>query len=465
MIGRLDVAEIISTFIIYEDQTLNIVKVMKNDADAEPEPPVPSETDAQTSHPFPFQVQRINFSDGTVDFADLSLTPQFGTRIHELKGTILGIDAEKDKYAEINLDGRVDDYGTAEVKGKLNTSDPTAFTDIKLIFRNVEMTKLTPYSSKFAGRKIESGKLSLDLAYQIKDNRLVGNNEIVMEHLDLGKKVESPEAVDLPLDLAIALLEDSNGVIDIGLPVKGTLDDPEFSLGGLLWKTFTNLLKKMVTSPFRALASLVPGGEDETLNTIVFEAGRSSVSPPEKEKLMKMTAALKKRPRLKLTVQGPYNPEADMDALRAASLRRSLAVPLGRTPEPGEAPGPVDYGNPETVAALEEMFKKHFGLEAFNTLKDKVQATQEKEEKGADATPELKDKDGDRYAKMLFARLKDAEPVGSMDLLQLAEKRSRAIMDELSAPDGIPGERIEIKSPAAVSEDQPTAVLELAPVQ
>ncbi|MCF8142698.1 MAG: DUF748 domain-containing protein [Deltaproteobacteria bacterium] len=464
-IGQLDVAEMVGKFIIYEDQTINIVKVMKTDADAEPESSTPSKSTDQASDVFPLQVRRINLSDGKVEFADLSLTPQFGTKIHELKGTILGVGTENDSLAEINLDGRVDDYGTAKVEGALNTSDPGAFTDIRLTFRNVEMTKLTPYAGKFAGRKIDSGRLSLDLKYQIEKSLLAGDNQIVVEHLVLGKRVESPEATDLPLDLAIALMEDSDGVIDIGLPVKGSLDSPEFSFGGLIWKALTNLLTKIATSPFRALASLIPGGEDETLNMIAFEPGRSSVSPPEKEKLMKMTLALKKRPRLRLVVQGRYNPETDLDALRSARLRRSLAVGLGQKPEPGEDPGPVDYGNPETVSALEEMFKKRFGLDALNRLKEKLKGKQEKEGEDADAPPESKDKKGNQFAKMLFDRLKDVEPVGDRELLQLAEDRSRAVADELSIPDGISRERIDIKSPAVDNKDQPTAMLDLEPVK
>jgi hypothetical protein len=172
----------------------------------------------------------------------------------------------------------VDAYGTVKINGELNSADPKAFTDIGVVFRNLEMSSLTPYSGKFAGRKIDSGKLSMDLKYKVAQRQLVGDNQIIVERLVLGEKVESPEAMDLPLDLAIALLEDSNGVIDLGLPVKGDLDSPEFSFGAVVWKAFVNLLTKIVTSPFRALGAILPGGEgEESFDSVAFEPGRPDV--------------------------------------------------------------------------------------------------------------------------------------------------------------------------------------------
>ncbi|MFO8084634.1 MAG: DUF748 domain-containing protein [Desulfobacterales bacterium] len=465
-IGQLDVAEIAGKFIIYEDETINIVKVIKIDPDTEPEFEAETKDRDRDNAYFPIKIRRINLKDGEVEFADLSLRSKFGTSIHKLGGTVVNISTERDAVAEINLDGLVDEYGTAKVEGGLKVSNPTAFSDINVIFRNLEMTKLTPYSGKFAGREIESGKLSLDLEYKIEESRLVGDNQIVVEQLVLGERVESPEALNLPLNLAIALLEDSKGVIDIGLPVRGDLDSPEFSFGGLIWKALANLLNKIVTSPFRALASLIPGGEDETLNIIAFEAGLFRVPPPEKEKLAKLTEALKKRPRLKLTVTGRYNPETDKAALRKLNLRRSLAVRMGQETETGKDPGLVNFGNPETVKALEEMFVESFGPDAYSSFKEELDVDEEAKEEDTDAVRKLEEKDSAHFAKMLFERLKDAETVGEADLLQLAEKRARSIVEELSRPDGISAERIQVKTPAAVEKtNQQTALLSLEPIQ
>jgi len=375
---------------------------------------------------------------------------------------VAGISTARDARAQVKLDGRVDEYGIAKIDGELNTSDPKAFTNISVVFRNVEMARLTPYSGRFAGRKIDSGKLSVDLKYQIQKGQLAGENQIVVERLLLGAKIPSPDAVDLPLDLAIALMEDSNGVIDIGLPVKGDLNSPEFSYGALIWKAITNLLVKIVTSPFRVLGALLPGGGEENLNAVAFEPGRPDVPPPEKEKLAKLAGLLQKRPQLKLSVQGRYNPETDLAELRSASLRRTLATRQGQKLEPGEDPGPVDYSSPETQKALEAMFVQRFGADALNVLKAELKAAEDKAKKDAAAAPAAEPKDPGQLAKILFARLADAEPIGDPELAQLADARSQAIVAELSGPDGIPAERVEVKPPAVLEKkDPPSAALNL----
>jgi hypothetical protein len=307
----------------------------------------------------------------------------------------------------------------------------------------------------------------VDLKYKVAKGQLAGNNQIVVERLALGEKVESPEAMNLPLDLAIALLEDSNGVIDLGLPVKGDLDSPEFSIGAVVWKAFVNLLTKIVTSPFRALGALVPGGGEELLNSVAFEPGRPDVPPPEKEKLAILGDALQKRPQLKLIVQGRYNPETDLQELRTASLRRALAVSLGRKLRRSTEPGPVDFGSPETGKALEVMFAERFGNDTLKALKNEQKAAEDKAKKeiaakGAAPAAEGEPRDPGQLAKAMFARLAESEPIGGQELAQLAEARSRAIVAELVDPGRLPAERIEVKPPAAVdSQDPVSAALSL----
>ncbi len=458
-IGDLRVAQPNGKFIIEKDRSLNVTKVIKSD----PAPKKPDKAAAASEDPFPYRVRRVLVSDGKVDFADLSLIMPFGTKIHELKGVVAGVSSVKNARAQIKLDGQVDDYGTAKIDGELNTSDPKAFTNISVVFRNVEMSRLTPYSGKFAGRKIDSGKLSVDLKYKIDKSQLAGDNKLVVERLTLGEKVESPDAVDLPLDLAVALLEDSNGVIDLGLPVSGNLDSPEFSYGALIWKAVVNLLTKIVTSPFRALGALLPGGGEETFNAVAFEAGRPDVPPPEKEKLAKLAAALQKRPQLKLSVQGRFNPETDRAELKSAGVRRALATRLGQKPGPGEDPGPVDFSSPETGKALEAMFSERFGAEALKTLKVEEKAALEKAKKDAAASqatggaPAAAEEDIGQFAKNLFARLTEAEPADDADLAKLAEARAQAIVAELSSAGQLPAERIEVLPPAAVDKQDPAS--------
>ena len=467
-IGDLRVALLTGKFIIEKNRSINLANVIKPGAEPKKvETPAPGRA-AGTADPFPYRIRRVLVSEGRVDFADLSLPTPFGTKIHELKGIVAGISSAKDARAQVELDGRVDEYGIAKINGELNTADPKAFTDISVVFRNVEMSSLTPYSGKFAGRKIDSGKLSVNLKYKVAQRQLAGDNQIIVERLVLGEKVESPEAMDLPLDLAIALLEDSNGVIDLGLPVKGDLDSPEFSFGAVVWKAFVNLLTKIVTSPFRALGAILPGGEgEESFNSVAFEPGRPDVPPPEKEKLAKLGEALQKRPQLKLVVQGRYNPETDLRELRTASLRRTLAVSLGRKLRRSSEPGPVDFGSPDTGKALEAMFAERFGSDALKALKDEQKAAEDKAKKeaaakGAASAAEGEPRDPGQLAKTMFARLADAEPIGDPELTQLADARAQAIVAELSAAGQIPAERIEVKPSAAVdTKDSVSAALNL----
>jgi hypothetical protein len=465
-IGQLDVVQITGKFIIYEDQTLNVLRMIKTDPDVEPVAPELPGNDEKAADLFPVLVRNINLSEGKVEFADLSFLPQFSTQIHELKGSIYGVSTDPDVLAEVSLEGLVDDYGTASVKGELNAFDPTAFTDIGLVFRNIEMSNLTPYSGSFAGRKIDSGRLSVDLNYLIEDSQLIGENQIVVEQLVLGERVESPDALKLPLDLAIALLEDSRGVIEINLPLRGDLDDPEFSVGPLIWRAFTSLLGRIVTSPFRALAALVPGAEDKTLNIIAFEAGRSRVPPPEREKLVLLAEALQERPRLKVTVEVRYNPETDAAALRSAILRHSLASRMGQEVEPDEHPAPVNFRNPEVQEVIEKMFEERFGVDELNAVKEELKRVEEKTEEELDTIPEDEIIDRTELARKLFGRLEEVETIEETDLLKLAEDRANAIVNELTGPGNISQERIEIKPPSSVEKERlPSALLDVEILQ
>jgi hypothetical protein len=208
-----------------------------------------------------------------MDFADHSLVLPFGTRIHDLRGSIAGLSNRPGAVGQIELDGAVDEYGMARAVGQVELGNPANGLDMRVQFRNVEMTRLTPYTATFAGRKIDSGKLSLDLQYQIKQRQLQGENQVIMDKLTLGERIESPTATNLPLDLAIAILQDSDGRIDLGLPVAGSLDDPQFSYGSIVWKAIVNVLTKIVTAPFRALGALF-GGRQHCLR------GRSAATDP-----------------------------------------------------------------------------------------------------------------------------------------------------------------------------------------
>ncbi|MDX2511024.1 MAG: DUF748 domain-containing protein, partial [Desulfobacterales bacterium] len=270
-------------FIILEDGSLNLAHAFKSNA-VEPEKKDLEDDKNNEAPVFPVYIHKLRVQEGSLFFADYSLPSRFAAKIHQLDGSIVGMSSEPGARARVKLDGRVNDYGISKIKGEISVFDPTAYTDMTVLFQNLEMTRLTPYSGKFVGRRIDSGKLSLDLKYFVENGKLKGDNQIIVERIELGQQIESPEAVSLPLNLAIAILEDANGVIDIALPVSGDLADPKFSYGQLVWKAFGNLIKKLVAAPFRALGALL-GGDSEKLDVIAFEKGSAELLPPEVEKL------------------------------------------------------------------------------------------------------------------------------------------------------------------------------------
>jgi hypothetical protein len=457
-IAELKLKKPVGRVIVAKDRSINLVKVLKTPVKAAPAAgPAKSGQEA-----FPVRIRKLQVQDGNMTFADLSLFIPFTTKIHRLDGVVIGTSSARDARAQIDLGGQVDDYGTARIGGEINVFDPRGFTDVEMRFKNLEMVNLTPYSGKFAGRRIDSGKLSLDLQYKIDNSRLLGENQIVVDRLKLGDRVESPEAVNLPLDLAVALLEDGNGVIDIGLPVTGDLNNPEFSVGHLVWKAFVNLITKIVTSPFRALGALL-GGEAENLDTVAFEPGKSEVPPPEAEKLQQLAQAMAKRPQLKLVVQGRFSPQEDGEALQNLALRRALAVLSGgKELAPEEDPGPVDYSDPATQRRLEKIFTERFGGPALKELTAGLQLPA-----GKAPTPGQEEaRDPGLVAKALFARLAAAEALPATALPTLAAARAEAIVARLTTEGGIAAARVTTASPEPAGEETPvTSKLTLDIVQ
>jgi uncharacterized protein involved in outer membrane biogenesis len=436
--------------LISEDKAINLVEAFKPKTQPSTEPRSKESVPEASGTSFPVRIGKLSLDKGLLDFADLSLRPHFATKIHELKGVIIGISSSPGARTQVELDGRVDQYGSSRIKGEINAFDPEQFTNIAMVFRNLEMTNLTPYSGKFAGRKIDSGKLSLDLQYKIEDSQLLGDNKIVIDSLKLGEKVESPDAVSLPLDLAIALLKDSNGIIDIGFPVSGNLDNPEFQYGPLIWKALVKLLTKMVTSPFRALGALSGDGK-EMLNAVNFEPGSSDVPPPEQEKLFKLLKALRQRPQLKLIVTGRYHNSSDGQAIRHLQVRRALAEKSGMSLKPGEDPGPVDFSNPDSQQKLTELFIDRYGQEAYKALRLKMTPP------STSADAKKAPKDPGELPKFLFSELIKREPVDPNLLKRLADDRAQAIVRRLSGADGIPAQRIIIQPSESADTGDPVS--------
>jgi uncharacterized protein involved in outer membrane biogenesis len=458
--SRLAIADLLldgldTRLLIDADKSTNLSRIVRKPSG---EAPAREARTASPAKPYDVAIDRLRITNGQLEFADNSLALPFGTHINNLHGSLDGLGTSRGAPGQIELDGEVDDYGLARAFGEIDLFKPTEFTDVKVTFRNVEMTRLTPYSATFAGRRIDSGKLSLDLEYKIDKQQLSGDNLVVMDTLKLGERVESPQAKNLPLDLAIAILQDSDGRIDLGLPVSGNLDDPEFSYGQIVWKAFVNVIGKIVTSPFRALGSLFAG--EDGLDNVVFEAGQARLTAPEREKLTRLAGALGKRPRLALAIHGVYA-EADRLALQDLQLRRALSAKLDRPVDDETDPGPMATDEPGVQAALESLYAGRFGgaelaalREGFRQVNPERAAEAGKDrmmsrlaglfrEKRALSEAELAQlKDADLHA-VLYDRLRAKEAVADERLRTLARARGEAALAVLLAA-AAPAERISL---------------------
>jgi uncharacterized protein involved in outer membrane biogenesis len=287
---------------------------------------------APASGGMPTSIRKILIQSGQAMFADLSVTPNFSTGIQSLGGTITGLSSRPGSRATMDLHGSVDAYSPVAITGQLNVLGPTLYTDVSLSFRNISLPIFNPYSGKFAGYNITKGKLSTELHYKVDGRKLDAQHHVVVEQLEFGDKTASKEAVSLPVKLAVSLLKDRNGVIDLSLPVQGSLDDPQFRLAPLIWKVFLNILEKAVTAPFALLGSLFGGGPD--IQYIDFEAGLSTLDDAATDKLKAVARALNERPQLKIEVPIAVVPELDRPALVAAKFRAEVGAQQAATGRP-----------------------------------------------------------------------------------------------------------------------------------
>ncbi|CAI8835245.1 DUF748 domain-containing protein [Pseudomonas sp. IT-P176] len=321
-INRINLQQPYVRFMINDDRTTNVDDLLI---------PQPADSTAKTTagkpatsqdKPLGIHIGGIAINDGSANFADFSLTPNFATAIQQLNGQIGTIDSRQAKPASVDVKGKVDRYAPVTIKGSVNPFDPMAALDIATSFKRVELTTLTPYSGKFAGYRIRKGRLNLDLHYRITKGQLKADNKVVVEQLELGEKVDSPDAVSLPLKLAVALLKDVDGKISIELPVTGDLNNPQFSVMPIVWQTLRNLIVKAAAAPFKLIGGLVAGGGSEDLGTVSFAPGSSELSKDAEGALVKLASALKERPALRLEIEGTAAQSSDGPLIAEQRLER-----------------------------------------------------------------------------------------------------------------------------------------------
>jgi hypothetical protein len=408
--------------IIAPDKTINLEQVIAKES----QPVTVKPALSRPENTLPIQIDRTIVSNGAMLFADLTLAPQFATGIQALNGDIRGISTAGNSYAQVSLQGQVDQYGKATIKGAFNPFSPDKNTNMSVKFNNLELTTLTPYSSKFAGYRIDKGKLSLDLTYKVTNRQLVASNKIVLNQLTLGERVDSPEAKNLPIRLAIALLTDSQGVIDLDIPISGSLDDPQFRVAPIVWQAIVNVVTKVATAPFRFIASLVGGGDD--MDSMAFGVGDARLSSDVISKLTTIADALTKRPSLRLELRGTFDDLADAQAIKSTKFNRLLSERMQK--------------NGQEVPTLESMYVETKGAESLKQQR----ALNLKPVKN----PEAKEKlvlDAESYRLALREQLLETQEVTAGDLRQLALERAKALRGQLVEKLHIEDARVFILEP------------------
>ena len=377
---------------------------------------------ANRSGPLHASVRRLRLDNGTLDFADRSLETPFEVTMRELSGTVTGFSTEPGDPALVEVAGRVGEYGSVRIRGTLDLDQPKQRAAIRAGFRNVGLAQLTPYAVKFAGYRVRSGRASADLRYRVRDGQLSGQNELVFQELQLGEKVERAGAPDLPLDLAVALLADPSGRITLDIPVRGNLNDPKFDFGGLVARALGDAIGKIVSAPFRALASVFGDRNDRDLSEVSFAAGSAALAPPEEESVARMAQALAQRPRLGVTVRGGFDPERDTAALKREAARNEIARRAGF-----ESPGPLDFTDPKTLRAAESLYLERIGD------RGKLQALRASQP---------------RYGRALLERLAFILPADAVSAEKLARERAQSVRAAL-VEHGVDAQRVGLAVPVA----------------
>jgi len=377
--------------------------------------------------PLDIRLGATTLTNGKVDFSDRFVRPNYSAALTELNGSLGAFRSDTREMATLELRGRAAGTALLEIGGRINPFAKPLALDITAKATDLELAPLSPYAGKYAGYAIERGKLSMEVAYRIDaDGKLDAKNQVILNQLTFGAKIDSPDATRLPVLLAVALLKDRHGVIDIDLPVSGSLNDPQFSIGGIIWKVILNLLTKALTAPFALLA----GGGSEDLSLVEFRPGTALVNAGGNAAIDKVAQALIDKPALKLTVTGAADPASEREAWLSAALEARLATEARRETVRSGAPAAA-AGAPATLGAEERA----------RLLKQLYKDT-EIPNKPRNAVGFVKDIPGSEMEALLKSRL----AVGDEAMRELALQRGIAVRDALIAK-GLPSERLFLAAP------------------
>ncbi len=362
-IARVGLTDFYSRIIIYNDAGINVLRILKRQGGEGVQGGAGEEPEKPPAAPTEVKVEQVILQGGTINFSDFFVQPNFSANMLGVGGEISGLSSGEGQQAEVNLKGSLENKAPLVISGKLNPFPGKVLVDLTAAFRDVDLVAFNPYSGTYAGYKIQKGKLSAELQYLIVKQKLDAKHHVVIDQLTLGDNVDSPKATTLPVKLAISLLKDRKGVIELNLPVSGDLSDPKFRIGAVILQILKNLLVKAATSPFALLGAIAGGGEE--LSYLEFEYGSAAIPPPGEEKLSGLAKVLFERPALKMEIEGHVDPEKDREERRKILFQRKVkAQKLKDTVGKGKAEIAVD----KVVVTPEEYpkyLKKAYKAEKF----------------------------------------------------------------------------------------------------
>jgi hypothetical protein len=371
---------------------------------------------------------------GNINFTDNFVKPNYTVNMTGMGGTIGSIASDKPQPATIDLRGKVDNDAPLQISGSLNPLFKPMFLDIKASANGVQLPRLTPYSAKYAGYPITKGKLSMDVQYKIENDKLVAQNDVRIEQLTFGDHVDGPNVTKLPVMLAVSLLKDRDGTINLNLPISGSLSDPQFSIGGIIMRVFVNLIVKAVTSPFSLISSMFgSSGGDAELSYIEFEPGSSEITADIRKKLDTLGYALHERPALKIDVMGRADPAVDDAGLRQEVLNRKMRA-LKRKDVIEKEGQPTGKDNNLSDADRTKYMEKVYKDEKFKKPRNVVGLAKS-------LPPE-------EMQKLIV----DNTPVTEDDLRNLAQRRADVVRNYLQDQSIISADRIFLIAPKLTAE-------------
>lgn len=450
---RLTLDQLFARAILGADGQLNLTQLTRAQEAAGPLPPVaPPALETAPAGPapaakaaLPFKVGEVLIRQTRVDFSDRFIKPPYHASLTGLDGRIAPLEAGQ--RGRIELTGAVDRAAPLSISGEVDPFASALYLNVAARIKGVDMPPLSTYAERHLGYQVAKGKLSLDLRYFVENRQLKAENQLFLDQLTFGEPVDSPDALSLPVTLAVALLKNSRGEIDLKLPIAGSLDDPEFKVTRIVFKVLGNLIVKAVSSPFSLLAAAF--GDGEELSEIGFVAGRAAPEAEGEKRLRSLAAALLDRPGLTLEITGQADPDADRAALGRALLDRRLrARKLEETTGKGVEGGAL---RDVTLSAEErQRYLLALAREAAGAPVSAPAGSGTAAAKGNKAAvPTVAAEDVPRLEEVLLA----GQTVGEDELRQLAERRGRSVRNWLVEEGKVPVERVFLLVPRLESAD------------